>query len=110
MARGRFYRSPSEARGESLRSGWILAGCCTETEWQSPCYTGGVRLQILFLFLFTGLLQAQSAAPAVADPLGRTSPQSSIYQFLEACHARDYSKASYYLDLRQMNPAIRAKK
>jgi MscS family membrane protein len=61
------------------------------------------------LFLFTGLLQAQSAAPAVADPLGRTSPQSSIYQFLEACHARDYSKASYYLDLRQMNPADRAK-
>jgi MscS family membrane protein len=69
-----------------------------------------VTLQILPLLLLTGLLQAQTAAPPAADPLGRTSPQSSIYQFLEACHSRDYSKASYYLDLRQMNPADRAKK
>ena len=74
------------------------------------CYTGGVRYRILPLFLLAGLLQAQTpAAPAVADPLGRTSPQSAIYQFLEACHARDYAKASYYMDLRQMTPADRAK-
>jgi MscS family membrane protein len=61
------------------------------------------------LFLLAGLSGAQTTAPAVADPLGRTSPQAAIYQFLEACHARDYAKASYYLDLRQMNPADRAK-
>jgi MscS family membrane protein len=68
-----------------------------------------VRFQILPLFLLTSLLQAQTPAPAVTDPLGRTSPQSAVYQFLETCHARDYAKASYYLDLRQMNPADRAK-
>ena len=67
-------------------------------------------LRILPLFLLAGLLRAQTTPPAVADPLGRTSPQAAIYQFLEACHARDYAKASYYLDLRQMNPADRAKK
>jgi MscS family membrane protein len=68
---------------------------------------------MLLLFLPPGLVQAQTTAqtpaPVPADPLGRTSPQSSIYQFLEACHARDYARASYYLDLRQMTPADRAK-
>jgi MscS family membrane protein len=68
-----------------------------------------VRLRILPWFLLAGLLQAQTGAPPIADPLGRTSPQSAIYQFLEACHARDYSRASHYLDLRQMNPSDRAK-
>ncbi len=43
------------------------------------------------------------------DPLGRITPQGTIFQFLEACHARDYSKAAYYLDLRRMPPADRAK-
>ena len=28
---------------------------------------------------------------------------------LEACHARDYAKAAYYLDLRKLSPADRAK-
>ncbi len=48
-------------------------------------------------------------APEVKDALGRTTPQDSIFQFLEACHARDYSKALSYLDLRRMPPAQRAK-
>ena len=43
------------------------------------------------------------------DPLGRSSPQASVIHFLEACHARDYTKAAHYLDLRQMPPADRAK-
>jgi MscS family membrane protein len=45
----------------------------------------------------------------VKDPLGRSTPQGSIFQFLEACHTRDYSKATYYLDLRRMPAATRAK-
>lgn len=68
-----------------------------------------MRLRTFPLFLLAGFLQAQAAAPAITDPLGRTSPQSAIYQFLEACHARDYAKASHYLDLRQMSPEDRAK-
>ena len=32
-----------------------------------------------------------------------------MVQFLEACHARDYSKAAHYLDLRRMPAADRAK-
>jgi MscS family membrane protein len=43
------------------------------------------------------------------DALGRSTPQESVVQFLEACHARDYTKALYYLDLRAMSPAARAK-
>jgi MscS family membrane protein len=59
--------------------------------------------------LLAGLLHAQNA-PTPKDPLDRTSPQSSIFRFLEACHSRDYNKASYYLDLQTMTPADRAKK
>jgi MscS family membrane protein len=62
------------------------------------------------LLLLAGTLLAQTPPAAeIKDPLGRTSPQSSILQFLEACHARDYAKATYYLDLRKMSPAERAK-
>jgi MscS family membrane protein len=63
---------------------------------------------VAFLTLAT-LASAQTPAPEVKDPLGRTSPQSSIFQFLEACHARDYAKASHYLDLRRISTADRAK-
>jgi MscS family membrane protein len=58
---------------------------------------------------FAGLVPAQTAAPAVKDLLGRDSPQSSVFHFLEACHSRDYSKAAYYLDLRRMSSLDRAK-
>lgn len=70
------------------------------------------------VFLLAGLLWSQtpsgaptSGGPAsgVKDPLGRTSPQDAILAFLDACHAHDYFKASYYLDLRKMPPAERAK-
>jgi MscS family membrane protein len=83
------------------------------------CYTEGVRLRALSLFFVCGLLSAQSplSAPASSaggssatnDPLGRGSPQASIVQFLEACHAHDYSKADRYLDLRSMSPVDRGK-
>jgi MscS family membrane protein len=59
------------------------------------------------VLLFASLLAAQSTAPGPAVPqpkdlLGRTTPQSSIFHFLEACHAKNYSKALRYLDLRNM--------
>jgi MscS family membrane protein len=48
-------------------------------------------------------------APPPNDPLGRTTPQDAVVQFLEACHARQYGKAWHYLDLRQMSPTDREK-
>src|SRR5665213_167024 len=58
--------------------------------------------RILTVILLVGILCAQTPAPETKDTLGRTTPQDSIFQFLEACHARDYAKATLYLDLRKM--------
>jgi MscS family membrane protein len=69
-------------------------------------------LRALAFLALTGLVYGQTPAaqPAeVRDPFGRTTPQSAVLQFLEACHSRDYSKATYYLDLRKMLPANRSK-
>jgi len=52
---------------------------------------------------------AQDSAPPPQDPLGRTSPQDAIVRFLEACHARQYTKAAHYLDLRHLPPGERDK-
>jgi len=60
------------------------------------------------LFAWTALW-AQNNAPAPHDPLGRTSPQDAIVQFLEACHAHQYVKAAHYLDLRQLPKVDRDK-
>jgi len=64
----------------------------------------------LAAILLAGVLRAQTSVPETKDPLGRGAPQDSVFQFLEACHARDYSKALHYLDLRRMPPAERAQK
>jgi len=64
--------------------------------------------RLLSLVLLVGILRAQTPAAETTDPLGRDSPQSSVFRFLEACHARDYSKAAYYLDMRRLAPAERA--
>jgi MscS family membrane protein len=66
-------------------------------------------LRLLAAILLAVVLQAQTPAPEVKDPLGRTTPQQSIFNFLEACHARDYSKATYYLDLSRMSAGDRVK-
>src|SRR6476661_2233813 len=66
-------------------------------------------LKLLAAILLAVVLQAQTPAPEVKDPLGRTTPQQSIFNFLEACHARDYAKATYYLDLSRMSAGDRAK-
>jgi len=51
---------------------------------------------------------AASPAPKSQDPLSRDTPQSSVVNFLEACHAKDYSKARRYLDLRSLPENQRA--
>ncbi len=43
-----------------------------------------------------------SSPPQNKDPLDRDSPQSSVVAFLEAAHAKNYSRAWRYLDLRNM--------
>lgn len=65
--------------------------------------------RLLVTILLAGFVRAQTSVPETKDPLGRNSPQDSVFQFLEACHARDYSKALHYLDLRKMPPEERAK-
>lgn len=65
--------------------------------------------KLLAAILFAVVLGAQTPAPEVKDPLGRTTPQQSIFNFLEACHARDYAKATYYLDLSRMSAGDRVK-
>ena len=65
--------------------------------------------RLLAALLFALVLRAQTPASEVKDPLGRGTPQASVFQFLEACHARNYSKATYYLDLRRMPAADRVK-
>jgi len=66
-------------------------------------------LALVVLISLAGLLRAQTPTSETKDPLGRTTPQEAIFQFLEACHARDYSKATHYLDLRRVPAAERAK-
>ena len=70
------------------------------------------------VFLFLGLSMAIHAqtAPSAAnssnkpqDPLNRDSPQSSVFSFLEVCHARNYERAWRYLDVRNLPPEQRLK-
>ncbi len=62
----------------------------------------------LAIIMLAATLRAEAPVEA-KDPLGRNSPQESVFQFLEACHARNYSKALYYMDLRRLTPTDRAK-
>jgi MscS family membrane protein len=73
------------------------------------------RLVVFLTLACTALAQVPAPNPAAPpattskDPRGRETPQSAIYQFLEACHARDYVRAAYYLDRRSMSQADRQK-
>lgn len=76
------------------------------------------RQIFLLAAAMTVVVYAQVPAPApsapspsanTSDPLGRTSPQAAIYQFLEASHSGNYSKAQRYLDLRSLSTTDRAK-
>src|SRR5271167_2024831 len=64
--------------------------------------------KLLAALLLASALRAQTPVPETTDALGRNTPQSSIFQFLEACHARDYQKALLYLDVRRMPRQERA--
>jgi len=49
----------------------------------------------------------QTANPAPSrvqsnDPFHRETPQSCVYNFQQACHASDYTRATKYLDLRSL--------
>ncbi len=74
--------------------------------------TAHVCLLTLWLVLLVAaplLAQTSAIESTPNDPLGRTTPQDSVFNFLEACHARQYAKAWHYLDLRQMSAADREK-
>jgi MscS family membrane protein len=68
-------------------------------------------------FLITALdvagqvLPASPATPAAQakpqDPLNRTTPQSSVLAFLDACHSKNYDRALHYLDLSNIPPEER---
>jgi MscS family membrane protein len=63
----------------------------------------GIRIpKLLAALLLAFALRGQTPVADVKDPLGRSTPHGAIVQFLEACHSRDYQKASHYLDLRKM--------
>lgn len=67
------------------------------------------------VFTFSAAAQAPSVAPeknapekkTLEDPLGRTSPQSSVLAFLDAARANDYARATRYLDLGAFTPQQR---
>src|SRR5260370_30072796 len=65
--------------------------------------------RLLAAILLAAVLRAQTSTLEIKDPLGRGTPQDSVFHFLQACHARDYAKALHYLDLRRMPPEERAK-
>jgi MscS family membrane protein len=58
----------------------------------------------------TTLLEDQKASKSAAsatDPLKRSTPQSSIHNLLEACHASRFSLAAQYLDLSGLSLSAR---
>jgi hypothetical protein len=68
--------------------------------------------RLMFVLIFALVVPAwgtETPATSANDPLGRTTPQDAVYQFLEACHARQYTRAAHYLDLRQMQTGDRQK-
>src|SRR5260370_36925305 len=66
-------------------------------------------LGLLAAILLTVALRGQTPAAETKDPLGRSTPQASVFHFLEACHAREYAKALHYLALPWMPPEQPAK-
>lgn len=71
-------------------------------------------VSVVLILSCCAVIDAQTPAPAKPaasknqDPLNRDSPQSSVYSFLEACRAKDYSRAWRYIDLRSVPEDRRA--
>lgn len=89
------------------------------SSWR-PAHAPAVSVAGLLVLISVGPLAsalAQTSPPAtpaaapstVPDVYGRTTPQSSVFNFLEACRAGDFRKASHYLDLRNRKPSEREK-
>ena len=51
---------------------------------------------------------APKPVPLNPDPLNRDTPQKSVFNFLEACRAKNYQRAWRYLDLHNLNDDSRA--
>jgi MscS family membrane protein len=69
-----------------------------------------VRLALIAALLFTCESSSGQSAPPRPDELKRTTPRSSIYNFLGACHDEKFVVASGYLDLRGIPAAQRTSK
>ena len=57
-------------------------------------------------------LYAQSVAPTspvLKDPLGRETPQDTVYNFLQACQSKNYHLGARYLNLTRVRPSDREK-
>lgn len=63
------------------------------------------KFALAVVLLAPSLLSAAAAPPA--DTLHRDNPRAAVTAFLEACHQRDYTKASQYLDLARIPLRIR---
>jgi MscS family membrane protein len=61
-----------------------------------------VSAQSLSGLLSSGNTSAAATSPSAADRLGRATPRSSVYNFLEACHQDRFVLAAEYLDLRRL--------
>jgi MscS family membrane protein len=67
-------------------------------------------MALLSLGLLLGAPQQPASVPSQdKDLLNRDTPQSSVFAFLEADRAHDYTRAAKYLDLRKLPPAQRWK-
>lgn len=67
------------------------------------CIIGGIGIAGAQASLSGAKPAAPSASAAPQDPLDRTSPQSAVVAFLDAYRAKDYAKATRYLDLKKLH-------
>lgn len=87
-------------RRRKVHRGWLIVVLAASAALLAPQSTHAQGL--------SGALSSttnKAAAPdqKAADWLGRTTPRSAVYGFLEAAHAADYAKAAQYLDLTKMS-------
>ncbi len=72
----------------------------------------GVRpvraITAILLIASCGVAAPSAPAQKNQDPLNRDTPQSAVFSFLEACRAKDYTKAWRYLDLSRIPQDKRA--
>jgi MscS family membrane protein len=92
-----------------LRTSRLLAGLSRSLSAVASTIVPQRLLRALLVLLVAAPLLAQNTQTPPNDLLGRATPQQAVYHLLEACHAREYTKAAHYLDLRQMPTGDRVK-